>query len=246
MEFKKTENLRKGIGWMAVITSSCLIIYWIVSSIPTISTLQKSKEAILALYNTANAEGMKISFNGMNNADAAIESINQIIIGVVIIDLFFILYELGFLIPGILSLKKKRLVGGVLMIVLSSLSLAFLLVMTIILASITPVQSEGEGVKAGMMVGLVFSMLFRILMIILIAYYKHANKYAGVAPTAQVAGGYRPQHTDSSPIRFNTTTYQPTQNANPSQNAPQFCRYCGKPLAENAAFCENCGIATRK
>lgn len=32
-----------------------------------------------------------------------------------------------------------------------------------------------------------------------------------------------------------------TQNEEPKENAPRFCRYCGSPLQEDSVFCEYCG-----
>ena len=246
MEFKKTESLRKAIALIAVIPSTVLVIYWIINMIYMVSALNAVVDAI---------ESTSSDFVSRVNERARVNSINSSIAVIVVGCLLIALWELAFIIPGILSLKKKRLVGGILMIVFAALSIAFLIIiMSMGFGSVSSNtssksrSSSGSNVNVSGIIILIIMIILRIVIISLIAYYKHANKYAGYGTYVRVAQAEMPErfNNTASPIQFNTfdsTNQQQTYRSFDYQNKiVTNCPRCGKALlSANAKFCNYCG-----
>ena len=222
MEDKKTEGLRKGISYLAVVSAAGYMIFWIVQLINFVSALIEVEE-----------KAKKMFGNNINTS-----SVDRQIVYFFIMFSLFALYELAFLIPGILSLKNNRLTGGVLMIVFSALSLAcMILVLSIGLES---AAKEDAGLNVSMVIGVILMIALRVVMIAMIAYYKQANKYAGSAPYVKVEDWQSASAANTqSPVRFNT--YRPTENPTEQYARKQVCMRCGKIAEPDAKFCKYCG-----
>lgn len=227
MELKKSEIIRKAIALLAIISSVAIMIYFFIGLLLSIDQINTIKKEIQTLY----------------GSNVKLQSLDSSITIVIVVYLFYILWELAFIIPGIISLKNRRLCGGVLMIVFAALSIVFLILgMVLFFGRINAKSKTGSGTTnvEGIVVAILI-ILLRIIIISLIAYYKHQYKYNGIAPQARVENDNH--YSIASPIQFNDSHIQQNRTINSPESRKRYCRYCGKVVPSNAKFCENCGMS---